>query len=463
MTGVRWTSAVVPQSSPIVRQERPLNEIRGDRSPDVLVIGGGAVGVTAAYELAREGASVTLIDRGPQLGVGSSAGTAGLLAPSQSGPLATPRALREGAVWMTRRDSPFYIRPRPRMVPWLWRFARAALDRRQGSAASALLRRLARDSLLMHGELADGGIDTSLARRGIIYAFETETGFQDAVDDLSAIRELGLTATALDPGQAREVEPALAGGLAGAIQVPEEAHLDSLCYVQAMGRAAAQAGVEVRPDTEAVSFHTSDERVTAVETTGGEFTAATVLLTAGVWTRNLAAQLGLSIPLEAAKGYCIELDALAGDPRMPVYMYEAHVVATPYPGRLRLAGTLELSGLDDSVDAVRVRAMREAARRVLGGLDGRATTWVWRGFRPTPPDGVPLIGWSRRLTNVMVATGHAMSGIVLAPVTAKLVSELYFGRPSTYDPYLMDPNRFNRASGRTRRGRTRAGLAGRCP
>jgi D-amino-acid dehydrogenase len=183
-------------------------------------------------------------------------------------------------------------------------------------------------------------------------------------------------------------------------------------------------------------------------------------LTAGVWTRSLAAQLGLSIPLEGAKGYCLELDALAGDPRMPVYMHEAHVVATPYPRRLRLAGTLELS--DDSVDAVRIRAMREAARRVLRGLDGRATAWVWRGFRPTPPDGVPLIGWSQRLTNVMVATGHAMSGIVLAPVTAKLVSELYLGQPSSYELDLMDPNRFTRASGRGRRRRRRAGLAGGC-
>ncbi len=167
-----------------------------------------------------------------------------------------------------------------------------------------------------------------------------------------------------------------------------------------------------------------------------------MLLTAGVWTRSLGAQLGLSIPLEGAKGYCLELDALAGDPAMPVYMHEAHVVATPYPGRLRLAGTLELSGLDDSVDAVRTRAMREAAKRVLGGLDGRATTRVWRGFRPTPPDGLPLIGWSQHLTNVIVATGHATSGIVLAPVTAKLVGELYSGQPSSYDLDPMDPNRF---------------------
>jgi amino acid permease len=142
-------------------------------------------------------------------------------------------------VWMTRRDSPFYIRPRPQIVPWLLRFARAALDRRKADAASALLGRLARDSLVMHGQLADSGIATTLERRSIIYAFETEAGFQQAIDDLSAKRELGLTATVLDPAQACDVEPGLAGGLVGAIHVAEEAHVDSPQYVEAMGRAAA--------------------------------------------------------------------------------------------------------------------------------------------------------------------------------------------------------------------------------
>ena len=168
-----------------------------------------------------------------------------------------------------------------------------------------------------------------------------------------------------------------------------------------------------------------------------------MLLTAGVWTRSLGAQLGLSIPLEGAKGYCLELDALAGNPAMPVYMHEAHVVATPYPGRLRLAGTLELSGLDDSVDAVRTRAMREAAKRVLGGLDGRLHD---TGVARLPTHTARRIAAHRLVsaptTNVIVATGHATSGIVLAPVTAKLVGELYSGQPSSYDLDPMDPNRF---------------------
>ena len=354
-------------------------------NPDVLVVGGGAVGITAAYDLARAGASVTVIERERELGLGTSAGTAGLLAPSHAATLATPAALRDGIGWMLRRDSPFYIRPRPQVVPWLLRFARAALDRRQVGAADELLRTLSRDSLRLHGELADGGIDTTLERRGVLYAYETAAGFAHARAALPRAAALGLTARALDPDQAQALEPALAGTLAGAVFVEEEAHLDSLRYVQAIGRAAAAAGADIRPDTEALRFRMSGGRVTAVETTGGEVVAGTVLIAAGVWSRALAAQLGLSIPLEGAKGYHVELAATENDPRIPVYMHEARVIATPYPGRLRLAGMLELSGLDGSVDALRVRALRAAAERNVRALNGRATVRVWRGFRPRLP------------------------------------------------------------------------------
>jgi D-amino-acid dehydrogenase len=417
-------------------------------TPDVLVIGGGAVGITAAYELARQGASVTVIEREAELGLGCSAGAAGLIAPSHAAPLANPTALREGIVWMTRRDSPFSIHPRPQLAPWLLRFTRAALDRRRLAAATALLQTLSRDSLRLHCQLADGGIDTTLARSGVIYAYETESGFTRACAELSGATALGLTAHALGPADARALEPALAERLAGAVYVEEEAYVDSLVYVQAIGRAAAAAGADIRPETEALYLRTRGGRVTAVVTTRGELTVGTVLLASGVWSRGLAAQVGLSMPLEAAKGYHVELGASPGDPRIPVLMQEARVVATPYPGRLRLAGTLELAGLDASVSEPRIRALREAGARNLRGVVGRPTLRVWRGFRPTPPDGLPLIGWSRRVSNLMVATGHAMTGVALAPVTARITARLLAGRPPNYELDLVDPDRFTRRVGR---------------
>jgi D-amino-acid dehydrogenase len=411
---------------------------------DVLVIGGGAVGVAVAYELAREGAAVTVVERGREVGQGSSGGSAGLLAPSHAATLANPAALLDGLRWMGRPASPFYLRPRPQIVPWLLRFTRAALDRRRVGAATALLRTLSRDSLRLHGALTDAGIPTTLERRGVIYTYETEAGYAHARAGIAGARELGLTAEPLDIAAARELEPALAGTLAGAVYVAEEAHLDSLQFVRAMAAAASDAGADVRLDTEVLRFRRAGDRIAGVDTTGGRFAAGTVVLAAGVWSRHLADGLGLSVPLEGAKGYHVELAATEADPRLPVYMHEARVVATPYPGRLRLAGTLELSGLDDSVDARRVQALRESSARHLATLDGREPQRVWRGFRPTPPDGLPLLGRSRRVANLLVATGHAMTGVALAPVTARIVADLVAGRTPGYDLSRMDPDRFTR-------------------
>lgn len=413
------------------------------------MIGGGAIGVTTALELARAGASVAVIEKEHELGLGCSRGTAGLLAPSHAATLAVPQALRDGLRWMTRPDSPFYIRPRLQVIPWLLRFTRAALDPAQAERATALLRTLSSDSLRLHVDLAE--IGTSLERRGVLYAYETEAGFEHARAALPAARTLGLRVRALAPEEARAVEPAIAEDVAGAVYCEDEGHLDSLCYVQSIGEAAAKAGARLRLGTEALRFRTSGARIATVETTAGPLTADTVILAAGVWSRQLGAELGLTLPLEAAKGYHIDLAAADGDPHIPVYMHESKVIATPYPDRLRLAGTLELSGLDASVDPVRLDALKTAARRNLASLDSRPVVSVWRGFRPTPPDGLPLLGRTRHFGNLIVATGHAMTGVALAPVTAKIVRRLVDGEPPGYDMSCLAPDRFARSRARRHR------------
>jgi D-amino-acid dehydrogenase len=410
----------------------------------VVVIGAGAIGATAAYELAQAGHRVTLLERAHAVGLGSSAGTAGLLATSHAGVLATPQALREGILWMTKRESPFYVRPSLRIVPWLVRFARAALKPEQVRRASDLLRTLSRDSLSLHAELLARGIPTTLEQRGVLYTYESEAGFEHARAALPRAAELGLTVQALTVAEAKEFEPAVSDALAGAVYSKEEAHLDSLRYVEAVAAAAQSAGAELRLNTEVVGFRSRDGRIADLHTTTGSLplAGATVVLAAGVWSRGLGRRLGLPIPLEGAKGYHVELPAADGDPRLPIYMHESRVIATPYPGRLRLAGTLELAGDDASIDEVRLGALQKAAARNLDGLEGRDPVQVWRGFRPTPPDGMPLLGRSRAYANLVLATGHAMTGVALSPVMANLVRELVEGTPPSYDLSLLDPDRF---------------------
>ncbi len=403
--------------------------------PDVVIVGGGAIGASAALELAGRGARVTLLERGEALAAGCSAGNAGLISPSHSLPLATPAALRDGVRWMLKPDSPFYLRPRPGVLPWLARFT-AACRTERAERAMRVIRALSLASLDLHALLA--GLGTTFERRGTLSVYETEGGFAAGRREAEAS---GLRAQVLSIEEARELEPALAASLAGGVFHPDEAHLDPLRYVQAIGEAAAAAGAEIRTRVDVHALCRRNGAV-SVETSEGELRPETLVLAAGVWTAKLARGLGVFVPLEGGKGYHIDLATAPGDPRVPVFMQEARTIATPLDGRLRLSGTLELAGLDLSVSRVRVEAIGRAAARVLQGQNSRRVVETWAGLRPCTPDGLPVIGRPAQLPSLVLATGHAMKGLALAPVTAHLVAELVAGEPSSHDLAPLSPDRF---------------------
>ncbi|HEY2937637.1 MAG TPA: FAD-dependent oxidoreductase [Gaiellaceae bacterium] len=404
--------------------------------PDVVVIGGGAIGTTAALELARRGVRVTLLERGETLAAGCSAGNSGLICPSHSMPLASPETLRQGVRTLLSPDGSF-LRPRVRLLPWLVRFAAACREERAETGERAI-RALSLESLELHAGLA--ALGTSFERRGTLSVYETEAGF--AAGKREAERS-GLRAEILAPAEARASEPALVYEPAGAIYHPDEAHMDPLRYVRAVGDAAREAGAELRTRTEVLAVRRRAGTV-SVETAGGELRPATIVLAAGVWTARLARALGVFVPLEGGKGYHVDLEPAPADPRVPVLLQEAltRTIATPLDGRLRLAGTLELAGLDLSIRPVRVEAIRRAAARVLGNQAGRRVLDVWSGLRPCTPDGLPVIGSPAAVPGLVLATGHAMKGLSLAPVTARLVAELVTGAPPSRDLSPFSPDRF---------------------
>jgi D-amino-acid dehydrogenase len=214
--------------------------------------------------------------------------------------------------------------------------------------------------------------------------------------------------------------------------------------VNALLEAASAHGAELRSGVEALRLVRSNGRITGLDTTAGRMRTGAVVVAAGVWTRELAAEVGAFVPLEAAKGYHVEVEGSPPPVSRPVYMEEVRVIATPLGKRLRLAGTLELLGLDMRVDPIRVDALARAARRVLRvPADARAVQ-VWRGLRPCTPDGLPLIGRSDGCDNLYLATGHAMLGITLAPATGEIVASLVTGEQSQYQIEPFSPSRFRR-------------------
>ena len=398
-------------------------------APDVVIVGAGAVGAATAYELTQRGASVAVLERS-HVARGCSYGNAGLICPSHAEALANPAAIRSGLAWMTRRDSPFHVRPRPSLLPWLARFGLAARPSRS-AAATATLRRLAAASLELHERLARSGLPTSFERRGILSVFESQAAF--AAAERNGAQEL--TADA-----ARRIEPALAPAIAGALFHADEGHCDPGRYVAALLEAAQEGGAELRNGVEVLGLRAAGGRIERLDTTAGPLRAGAVVLAAGTWTRRLARDVGVHVPLEGAKGYHVEIPGGALRAGIPIYMEEARVIATPLNGRLRLAGTLELAGVDMRVDPVRLEALGRAARRTLALPRDSRVVGVWRGLRPCTPDGLPAIG--PVLDNLFLATGHAMLGITLAPATAEMVASLLTGTRPAYDPRPFDPSRF---------------------
>jgi len=415
------------------------------RQVDVLVIGGGAVGICAAHYLAEAGRQVLVVDQGAVCS-GSSYGNAGLLVPSHSVPLAEPGIARQALGWMLDPESPFYIRWRwdRELIWWLWRFWRAS-TRQRVARAMPLIRTLSFDSLDLFRQLqALEGLDFGLDERGWLKLFLSQKGLDEEAEAARLLAGVGVEHTVLTPEQIPSLDPQVCTEAVGAIHYPQDAHVDPARFVRALAGHASARGVEILEDTEVLGFDRAAGRVAQVRTTRGAIAAGEVVLAAGAWTPLVSGDLGLRLPMQPAKGYSITFRRPDRAPVTPVYCSEKKVAVTVYEDLMRFAGTLELAGMDQSVNEVRVGALMKTVPEYLPELspENLELTEVWRGLRPCTPDGLPYLGRAPRLENLTVAAGHAMVGISLGPVTGRLVADLVQGRDPGVDLSLTAVERY---------------------
>ena len=392
---------------------------------DILIIGGGVIGVSAAYYLAREGVSVTLIDK-KDVAAGSSWGNAGLICPNHSEPIPGPGVLSQGLKWLLDAESPFYIKPRldPDLMRWLWRF-RGYCNQSAQDRAIPRLRDMQRASLELYRQLIDEeAIGCDFEEKGGLLAFRTEAGLEAGLTHAAHMARFGLKLQPLDADAIHALEPTLHPEIKGGVYHQEDAFLTPHKFVFGLAEAAKRLGVTILGDAEVRGFATSNQRITAVWTTQGDFQPRQVALAAGAWSTGLARRINLHLPMQPAKGYSISIPRPASSPQRYVIFAERNAVATPMGDELRFAGTLELSGLNAAINERRVIAIRKAAREYLVLPEPLPAGHVWQGLRPVSPDGLPYIGRSQRMSNLVVATGHAMLGLSMGPITGKLVSEL---------------------------------------
>ncbi len=409
-----------------------------------VVIGAGAIGIASAYFLRRSGWDVTVVERG-EVGQGCSYGNSCLIVPSHSEPIPGPGVIGQALRWMLKSDSPFYIRPRMdfELMKWSLRFRRHcnAADAEAGTRA---LLALSRASLDLFEELtASGEAEFFYQRRGFIEVYLSEQGLEIGRRSAGELRSEGFEATLLSPGEAVEREPALDSGVVrGALEVDGEAHGLSYGYVRSLAATFARRGGRIRAGSSVSEVVIDRGRVEGVALDGGRdaLPADLVVLAAGSWSKDFARPLGITLPLQPAKGYSCTIDAFEGSPKRPLLIKERKVIVTPLDNRLRFGGTLELTGFDESIDKIRYGAVVRAGSEVLAKKPPMKNEEAWCGFRPVTPDGLPVIDRVSSVDGLLVATGHAMLGFTQSPMTGKLVSQLANGEPAEIpmEPFRLD-------------------------
>ena len=401
------------------------------------------IGVCAAYYLLKEGRGVTILERG-EICSGCSYGNAGWLVPSHSVPLPQPGVISRSLKWMLNPRSPFYIKPRLslELLSWLWRFRGAANEAAVRRALPAI-RDLSQASLALYDELInEEGLSCRYQQRGNLAVFKTESGYHEGLEEAHLLDEYGISSRQLDTEELLSMEPAIRPDVAGAILYEGDAHLKPDEFVNGLAARVEDLGGVVRAETEVLGLEASGGIIQSLRTSRGDVHPELVVLAAGSWSPQVVRGLRVNLPVQPAKGYSVSFEDAGSVPSMPMMLSEARVGVTPMGNMLRLAGTLELSGLNTDIDSRRVDAIMRAGDDYLVADLRSMSGEVWCGMRPLTPDNLPIIGRTEAPSNLIVATGHSMTGVTLGAVTGKLVSQIATGQPTALDPAPFSPSRF---------------------
>ena len=410
----------------------------------VIVIGGGVIGAACAYYLAKTGWTVTILDRGG-FGKACSHGNCGFVSPSHVLPLAGPGVIRQTIRALFARNSPFSIKPRfdPALWTWLWRFARRCNQRDMLASATAIQALLNSSRTLYDELMATEPFDCEWQPRGILFVFRTAAGFAHHAHGLDLLRsEFGVTATRHEGETVRDLEPTLKSGLAGGFHYPGDAHLRPDKLMSCWRKVLTQHGVELRENCEVRGFQDRGERAIQVIASDGEHAADAFVIAAGALTPQLNKELGCRIPIQPGKGYSITMRRPAKCPTLPLLFEEDRVAVTPMQASFRLGSTMEFAGYDATLNRRRLTLLTEGARHYLAELAGEPIEEEWFGWRPMTPDSVPIIDGSPIMSNVLIAAGHNMLGVSMAPATGKLIAEILSGAAPHIDLSQYRLNRF---------------------
>lgn len=410
---------------------------------DVLVIGAGIIGTACAYYLMKSGRQVRIIDQ-DKGSMGASNGNCGLIVTGQILPLCSPGAIQNELKRMIRRTSPLYVKPSLSLqrLRWFLNFAGKCNTRHLAYAITA------RQSILHHSDVLfdtlfqEEKIECEQKKRGVLMVFKNKAEMQKYRQTNEYLIPYGQGATPYRGDALFKLEPALREDVYGGWYHPKESHLRPETLLREWLKILVRGGADFQEDCRLKNFVIEGDRVTKAYTTKGEYIADHYVLATGAWSPQITRQLNVDLPVQPGKGYSITMARPSVCPEMPCYLYEKSVVATPWQSGYRLGGTMEFSGFNFNLVPERIQNLITVASEYLRDPVGEPILEEWVGMRPMTYDDLPVIDTIPFYRNLLVATGHGMTGISMAPSTGKLVAEMIVGRSPHLDPSPFSIKRF---------------------
>lgn len=395
-----------------------------------VVVGGGIVGLSCAYHLAALGREVILLEAADEFAAGASSHNAGWVVPSMSEPVPSPYAIRLGLKWMLRRDSPLGIAASldPAYIAFLLRMLAACRERpyREGIERLAALNASTIDAF---DRLRADGVEFEEHRSGVLYALTSEVSAAAVLGDLRRMESWGTPAPLVARGdELSALEPSLRDRFAVGILCDRERHIDPGSFASALAERVQAQGVEVRARARVASVEDRGRTADVVLRDGETIAARHVVVAAGAASGGIGGLRRVRRALQAGRGYGVDVAVASSHrPRRAVYLADEKVAVTPLESVLRFAGIMEF-GPTGRTRTDRSEQLLRAAHRSFASLEV-ASVVPWAADRPMTPDGLPMIGRLPGSDVVSIATGHAMLGVTLAPVTGELLArELVSGR-----------------------------------
>jgi len=401
---------------------------------NVSIIGGGIIGLCSAYYLAKEGFQVSVFDKG-DMSDGCSYGNAGMIVPSHIIPLAQPGMIAQGMKWMFDSQSPFYVKPRLSidLIKWGLQFYKHANKKHVENAMPAL-RDLSLLSKELYQDFAKENNSFFYDEKGLLMLFKTEKAAEEMRHEGKLAENLGLGVNYLSKEDVLKLETGTKTDVIGAVHYTSDAHLYPQKFMQFIKEQLNKLGVEIHKNTTVTDFKISNNSVSEIISSKGNFTTDEVILATGSWSPEIAKKLQTNVSMLPGKGYSFTLKEKTQKPSIPSILCEGKVAVTPMANDIRFGGTMEITHNNDTnINQNRLQGIINSVNDFYPdlGIEMPKIEDTWYGFRPCTPSGMPIITKSKKITNLTLATGHAMMGLSLAPATGKVVTELILGKPTS--------------------------------